>query len=104
MDLGYPGWDLQLLTGMRLLEACRCSTIAGGNAVRNFCSGAFSVGAAPPTGTCSAHNTAPTANHCSAIGVGGTKMKIHKAAIRSLFRANDLVLDAAEIYELGKSL
>jgi hypothetical protein len=39
-----------------------------------------------------------------AIGVGGTKMKIHKAAIRQLFQANDLVLDAEEIYRLGQSL
>jgi hypothetical protein len=39
-----------------------------------------------------------------AIGVGGTKMKIHKAAIRHLFTANNLVLDAPEIYELGKQL
>jgi hypothetical protein len=39
-----------------------------------------------------------------AIGVGGTKMKIHKAAVRSLFERNDRVLDAVEIYELGKSL
>jgi hypothetical protein len=36
-----------------------------------------------------------------AIGVGGTKMKIHKAAIRKLFTANDLVLDAEEVYRLG---
>ena len=33
-----------------------------------------------------------------AIGVGGMKMKIHKAAIRQLFAANDQVLDAEEIY------
>ena len=39
-----------------------------------------------------------------AIGVGGTKMKIHRAAVEKLFTANDLVLDATEIYELGKSL
>jgi hypothetical protein len=36
-----------------------------------------------------------------AIGVGGTKMKLHKAAIRRLFEANDLVLDAEEIFALG---
>jgi hypothetical protein len=36
-----------------------------------------------------------------AIGVGGAKMKLHKAAVRRLFEANDLVLDAEEIYELG---
>ncbi len=39
-----------------------------------------------------------------AIGVGGTKMKIHKAAIRQLFEANDQVLDAEEIYRLGQRL
>ena len=39
-----------------------------------------------------------------AIGVGGTKMKIHKAAVAHLFERNDLVLDALEIYEFGKRL
>jgi len=39
-----------------------------------------------------------------AIGVGGTKMKIHKAAIRRLFEANDQVLDAEEIFALGEQL
>ena len=39
-----------------------------------------------------------------AIGVGGTKMKIHKAAIKSLFTANDRVLDAEAIFAIGKSL
>jgi hypothetical protein len=39
-----------------------------------------------------------------AIGVGGTKMKLHKAAIRRLFEANDLVLDAEEIYALGQTI
>jgi hypothetical protein len=39
-----------------------------------------------------------------AIGVGGTKMKLHKAAIRRLFESNDLVLDAEEIFALGQSI
>ena len=39
-----------------------------------------------------------------AIGVGGTKMKIHKAAIRRLFEARDLVLDAEEIFHIGQEL
>jgi methylenetetrahydrofolate/methylenetetrahydromethanopterin dehydrogenase (NADP+) len=39
-----------------------------------------------------------------ALGVGGTKMKIHKAAIRRLFESNDQMLDAEQIYELGKTL
>jgi len=39
-----------------------------------------------------------------AIGVGGLKMKLHRAAIAQLFEANDRVLDAEEIYALGVSL
>jgi hypothetical protein len=39
-----------------------------------------------------------------AIGVGGLKMKIHKAAIRRLFESNDQVLDTAAIYAIGQQL
>ena len=39
-----------------------------------------------------------------AIGVGGTKMKIHKAAIERLFTAGDLVLDADEIFAIGQEM
>ncbi len=39
-----------------------------------------------------------------AIGVGGLKMKTHKAAIRSLFESNDRRLDARAIYEIAKSI
>jgi hypothetical protein len=39
-----------------------------------------------------------------ALGVGGLKMKIHKAALRQLFESNQRVLDADEIYQLGKLL
>ena len=39
-----------------------------------------------------------------AVGVGGTKMKIHLAAVHSLFLSNDRVLDTAAIFELGRSL
>lgn len=39
-----------------------------------------------------------------AIGVGNLKMKIHKAAIRKLFTANNLVLDTNAIFELGSEL
>jgi hypothetical protein len=38
-----------------------------------------------------------------AIGVGDTKMKIHKAAIARLFESNDLVMDAEEVYALAAS-
>lgn len=39
-----------------------------------------------------------------AIGIGGTKMKIHKAALRRLFETNDAVLDAEEIFALAQNL
>jgi hypothetical protein len=39
-----------------------------------------------------------------ALGVGGTKMKIHKKAIQELFTSNDKVLDAEQVLELGRCL
>lgn len=39
-----------------------------------------------------------------ALGVGGTKMKIHRAAIQQLFTANNLVLDAEEVMQIGQQL
>lgn len=39
-----------------------------------------------------------------ALGVGGLKMKIHKACVRRLFEASDLVLDAEQILEVGRSI
>jgi methylenetetrahydrofolate/methylenetetrahydromethanopterin dehydrogenase (NADP+) len=39
-----------------------------------------------------------------ALGVGGTKMKIHKKAIQELFTSNDKILDAEQALELGRSL
>ncbi|WP_182866170.1 NADP-dependent methylenetetrahydromethanopterin/methylenetetrahydrofolate dehydrogenase [Stieleria mannarensis] len=39
-----------------------------------------------------------------AIGVGGLKMKTHRAAIQSLFESNDQVLNADEIYALAKTV
>lgn len=39
-----------------------------------------------------------------AIGVGDTKMKLHRRAVAALFERNDQVLDAAEVYALGEGL
>jgi methylenetetrahydrofolate/methylenetetrahydromethanopterin dehydrogenase (NADP+) len=39
-----------------------------------------------------------------ALGIGGTKMKIHKRAIQELFAANDKVFDAEQVLELGRAL
>jgi hypothetical protein len=38
-----------------------------------------------------------------ALGIGHTKMKVHKAAIAKLFERNDQVLDAEEVYELARA-
>lgn len=39
-----------------------------------------------------------------AIGVGGLKMKIHKACLRRLFDSNDQVLDLEAIYHIARNL
>lgn len=39
-----------------------------------------------------------------AIGVGGTKMKIHRAALQQLFTSNDQLLDAEQVYQIGRRL
>lgn len=70
---------------------------------------AIDLNAVPPLGIGGLEVTDKAAEHdgqlCyGAIGVGGTKMKIHKAAIRRLFESNDAVLDAAEVYAIGKEL
>jgi hypothetical protein len=39
-----------------------------------------------------------------ALGVGATKMKIHKAAVARLFESNDQILDAEEVYALAQSI
>jgi saccharopine dehydrogenase-like NADP-dependent oxidoreductase len=39
-----------------------------------------------------------------AIGVGDTKMKVHKAAVARLFESNDQILDAEEVYALAERL
>jgi hypothetical protein len=39
-----------------------------------------------------------------ALGVGGAKMKIHKAALNALFKSNDQILDAEQVFAIGESL
>ncbi len=67
------------------------------------------VNAVPPLGLAGikAGDKAVAKGHITcygALGVGGTKMKIHKAAIKKLFEVNDKVLDTQAIYEIGKGL
>ena len=39
-----------------------------------------------------------------ALGVGGTKMKIHKKALQELFKTNQKLVDAEECLAIGRSL
>jgi hypothetical protein len=70
---------------------------------------AIDLSAVPPAGLAGIEPTDRGAERdkmitYGALGVGATKMKIHKAAIRQLFEAHDQVLDAEDIYALGAKL
>jgi methylenetetrahydrofolate/methylenetetrahydromethanopterin dehydrogenase (NADP+) len=39
-----------------------------------------------------------------ALGIGGKKMKTHKACVRRLFERNDLVLDADGVYAVAQEI
>jgi hypothetical protein len=39
-----------------------------------------------------------------ALGVGGVKMKVHRAALRALFEASDTIWDAEECLRLAREL
>ena len=67
---------------------------------------AIDLNAVPPTGIADigvsdkAKKVSDTICY-GALGVGGTKMKVHKQAVASLFESNSTVLDTAEIYQLA---
>jgi hypothetical protein len=70
---------------------------------------AIDLNAVPPAGIEGIEATDKAADRegvraYGAIGVGGTKMKIHKAALARLFESNDQVFDVEEIYALGKQM
>jgi hypothetical protein len=70
---------------------------------------AIDLNAVPPVGLAGIEVTEKATDRegviCyGAIGVGGTKMKIHKAAIDKLFESNDQVLDTEAIFKIGESL
>jgi hypothetical protein len=81
-------------------------------AIRNECQDvevAIDLNAVPPLGIEGVELTDKAAERdgvvCyGAIGVGGLKMKIHKAAVAQLFERNDQILDAEEVYSIGKKL
>lgn len=88
--------------GVELLSAERLKTMSGLKV-------AIDLNAVPPAGIAGVEvmDKAVDRNGVTcygAIGVGGTKMKIHKAAVKKLFTANDLVLDTDAIYTIGSEL
>jgi len=70
---------------------------------------AIDLNAVPPAGLGGTYVTDKAVNRdgviCyGAIGVGGTKMKVHKAAIKALFEANDRLLDTDAIYQIAERI
>ncbi|QDT52451.1 Bifunctional protein MdtA [Caulifigura coniformis] len=103
-------------TPAKLLEGCDLLIAAGAAGVQFFKAEewqqasslkvAIDLNAVPPEGlagigvTDKAVAKGPITTY-GAIGVGGLKMKIHRAAIQNLFEANDRLLDTAAVYDLA---
>ncbi|MGV3483211.1 MAG: NAD(P)-dependent methylenetetrahydromethanopterin dehydrogenase [Planctomycetaceae bacterium] len=88
--------------GVQLLDA---KTLAAADSVR----AAIDLNAVPPAGIEGVEATEKAKERggviCyGALGAGGLKMKIHRAAIKALFDRNDAVLDAREVLAIGKGL
>jgi methylenetetrahydrofolate/methylenetetrahydromethanopterin dehydrogenase (NADP+) len=105
--------ELQAALGGRTLviAAGAAGAVLLSRAARAACSGlrvAIDLNAVPPLGIEGVEAHAKASLHegvtCyGALGVGDTKMKIHKAALARLFESNDQVLDAEEIYALAQA-
>ena len=70
---------------------------------------AIDLNAVPPTGlegigvTDKAKERGPVICY-GAIGVGGTKMKVHRAAIEALFEQNDVILNTGEVFAIAERI
>ena len=94
ISAGRPG--VEMLAKAQSLQATTASVCIDLNAV-------------PPAGISGIHanDTARrdgTKILYGALGIGGIKMKIHKAAIQRLFQTNDLWLDAEELLTIGEEV
>lgn len=111
-SLASPAQTKQALAGAEIVISCGAAgvqlvdepTLVGVETLKV----AIDLNAVPPAGIGSINVTDSAkpiggAVGYGAIGVGGLKMKIHRAAIESLFASNDRLLDAAEIYAIAKS-
>ena len=105
LSAALDGVQLVIAAGAAGIELLPADLLREASALRV----AIDLNAVPPLGIAGSDvmDTAKERDgviYYGAIGVGGTKMKIHKAAIRKLFTANDLVLDAEEIFQVGLEL
>jgi threonine dehydrogenase-like Zn-dependent dehydrogenase len=105
MQRALDGAELLFACGAAGVQLVSADVLEAASSVRV----AVDLNAVPPTGIepVEAHDRGREADHWigyGALGVGGLKMKIHKAALASLFETNDRVLDADEIFALGREL
>ncbi|HEX4145554.1 MAG TPA: NAD(P)-dependent methylenetetrahydromethanopterin dehydrogenase [Pirellulales bacterium] len=105
LEEGLRGVTLVVAAGAPGVELLPADLLSGAGSVRV----AIDLSAVAPAGIAGieAQDTARERGGkiCyGALGVGGVKMKIHKAALRRLFTANDQVLDAEKIFEIGQDL
>ena len=103
--IAVEGADIAIAAGAAGIELLSSELRAASRSLKV----AVDLNAVPPLGIGGVEVTDKAVDHdgviCyGAIGVGGTKMKIHKAAIKKLFETNDQVLDAEEIFEIGRQL
>jgi len=94
ISAGGPG--VEMLTKAQSLQATTASVCIDLNAV-------------PPAGISGIHANDSARRDGTkilygALGIGGIKMKIHKAAIQRLFQTNDLWLDAEELLTIGEEV
>ncbi|QDT06790.1 Bifunctional protein MdtA [Rubripirellula lacrimiformis] len=110
---GSPGQTAEVLDGAAIVIACGAAGVELVDAatIQSLATlkVAIDLNAVPPAGIegIAITDKAKEFGHgvgYGAIGVGGLKMKTHRAAIESLFTSNDKVLDAAEIYAIAKSI
>lgn len=116
-QIGSPDRVAAALDGAQMVISCGAAGIelVGQSAIESLSSLAVAIdlNAVPPAGIGGIEATDKAeaikggrsdAVGYGAIGVGGFKMKVHRAAIEKLFEANDQILDAAEIYAIAKQI
>lgn len=99
------GADVLIAAGPAGVEVVDAQSLRAADSMRV----AIDLNATPPLGVAGieSQDKAQDRNRVTcygALGVGGTKMKTHRAAIKRLFESSDAVLDAVEVLEIGKQL